>query len=259
MPARARAPHDSKGRVSLCPHSEERSPHCHSEERTTKNLRCLLTRSLVVVMDMASEPDLRFLTPFGMTGGVPHYSKGRGSAWQRGEGFCMMVCGTVPDRPSYGKSTTLVMRFIRPLDKMLRGAATGQGATGCGHWTRCYGVRPLDKVLRGAAIGQDATGCGHWTRCYGVRPLDKVLRGAATGQDATGCGHWTRCGGSCGHWTRCCGGHPRQPAASGGALLWFTFADWDVDDLAGEPSRGRDSEEADRTTDASAPSPTYGR
>ncbi len=41
--------------------------HCHSEERTPKNLRHLLTRWLVVVMDRPSEEHLRFLTPFGMT------------------------------------------------------------------------------------------------------------------------------------------------------------------------------------------------
>ena len=45
-------------------------PPCHSEARTPKNLRCLLTRSLVVGMDQSSEADLRFLTPFGMTEGA---------------------------------------------------------------------------------------------------------------------------------------------------------------------------------------------
>ena len=43
-------------------------PH-HSEERTTKNLRCWLMRWVVVVMVRSLEGDLRFLTPFGMTGG----------------------------------------------------------------------------------------------------------------------------------------------------------------------------------------------
>ncbi len=40
---------------------------CHSEERTTKNLRCLDSGRVVVVMNQPSKEDLRFLTPFGMT------------------------------------------------------------------------------------------------------------------------------------------------------------------------------------------------
>ncbi len=51
-------------------HSEEHPPPCHSEERTTKNLRCWLTSRAVGGMSQPSEGDLRFLTPFGMTGGV---------------------------------------------------------------------------------------------------------------------------------------------------------------------------------------------
>ncbi len=35
---------------------------CHSEERTTKNLRCLLTRRTVAVTGRPSEEDFRFLT-----------------------------------------------------------------------------------------------------------------------------------------------------------------------------------------------------
>ncbi len=37
-------------------------PPCHSEERTTKNLRCWLTRRLLIVMGWPSEGDFRFLT-----------------------------------------------------------------------------------------------------------------------------------------------------------------------------------------------------
>ena len=58
----AGAVRNDRGAFGMTPHA------CHSEARTPKNLRCPLTRSLVVVMDMASEPDLRFLAPFGMTG-----------------------------------------------------------------------------------------------------------------------------------------------------------------------------------------------
>ncbi len=60
--------HSEERPPPLC-HSEEHPPLCHSEERTTKNLRCMLTRQLVVGMDQSSEGDLRFLTPFGMTMG----------------------------------------------------------------------------------------------------------------------------------------------------------------------------------------------
>ena len=42
-------------------------PYGHSEERTTKNLRCLDTRWVAVEMDQPSEGDRRFLTAFGMT------------------------------------------------------------------------------------------------------------------------------------------------------------------------------------------------
>ena len=67
-------------------------PACHSEERTTKNLRCLTTRWIVVVMDQASEGDLRFLTAFGMTEGgvrngkmaVRNDGRGPGTAIRRG-------------------------------------------------------------------------------------------------------------------------------------------------------------------------------
>ncbi len=38
------------------------SPSCHSEERTTRNLRCWLTARTVVVMDRPSDADFRFLT-----------------------------------------------------------------------------------------------------------------------------------------------------------------------------------------------------
>ena len=55
---------DSSLRFGMTP------PPCHSEARTPKNLRCLLTGRLVVGMDQSSEADLRFLTPFGMTEGA---------------------------------------------------------------------------------------------------------------------------------------------------------------------------------------------
>ena len=47
-------PYNSEGRAL--------SPPCHSEGRTPKNLRCLLTRRLVVVTCWPSEGDFRFLT-----------------------------------------------------------------------------------------------------------------------------------------------------------------------------------------------------
>ena len=51
-------------------HSEDLLSICHSEERTTKNLRGLLMRWIVVGMNQPSDGDLRFLASLGMTVGV---------------------------------------------------------------------------------------------------------------------------------------------------------------------------------------------
>ncbi len=66
-----------RARAPPC-HSEEHalSPPCHSEGCAPQNLRCLLTRRLIVVTGWPSKGDFRFLTAvrndrgaFGMTGG----------------------------------------------------------------------------------------------------------------------------------------------------------------------------------------------
>ena len=54
-------------RATSCWYSAAHLLCCHSEERTTKNLRCLDSGRVVVVMNQPSKGDLRFLTPFGMT------------------------------------------------------------------------------------------------------------------------------------------------------------------------------------------------
>ena len=59
----------SEDTLSIC-HSEDLLSICHSEERTTKNLRGLLMRCIVVGMNQPSDGDLRFLASLGMTVGV---------------------------------------------------------------------------------------------------------------------------------------------------------------------------------------------
>ena len=59
---------DSKGAPPPLAILKSALPPCHSEERTTKNLRCLLMRWDVVIMDQPSEGDLRFLTAVGNDG-----------------------------------------------------------------------------------------------------------------------------------------------------------------------------------------------